>query len=313
MKVLITGGAGFIGSRLADFYLDQGCDVVIVDDLSSGTRENIRNAEKNGARFFELPIQSEALSKLIQSEDPSLINHHAAQKSVRDSVQNPIHDADINIKGLLRILEAARSSNCKHVIFASSGGVVYGEQTKHPADEGHQLNPLSPYGVSKLASEYYLNYYFQAFGINSVSLRYANVYGPRQDPYGEAGVVAIFLSQMIQGKETKIFGTGKQTRDFVYVDDIALANTLFDNRFSGCFRFNVGTGNETSILELHRMLAEITSYRKEALFCPAQMGEQIRSCLDSSALQSQFGWKPKTNLKEGLQQTHQWFFNQNQT
>jgi len=307
MKILVTGGAGFIGSHIVDAYLKRGDEVVIIDDLSSGSRNNIESALSQGAKLYECAIQSPEVKEIFESEKPNLINHHAAQKSVRDSVTNPVKDADINLIGLLNILEAGRASGCKKVVFASSGGVVYGEQDTFPATETHSKRPMSPYGVSKMASELYLDYYCMEHGFSAVAMRYANIYGPRQDPDGEAGVVAIFSERMKKSKPTAIFGTGKQTRDFVYVADVVTANLAVDQKVEGFKAFNVGTGVESSVLDLHQILAKISQYPHEVSFEPAKSGEQMRSVLSYGLLQSETGWAPKYDFQSGLKETYQWF------
>lgn len=310
MKVLITGGAGFIGSHLADAYLKNGDEVYIVDDLSSGSKANINEALKAGAHFIESSLQSSKIFEIIEKIKPDLINHHAAQKSVRDSVENPKKDADINIMGLLNLLEAARHVGCKKIIFASSGGVAYGEQTEFPATEDHPKNPCSPYGVSKVSSELYLNFYSMQWGFDATCLRYANIYGPRQDPLGEAGVVAIFSNRMRDQKDTVIYGDGKKTRDFVLVDDVVTANLAATKILGGFQIYNIGTGRETSILELHRTLAQVAKYNRDVKFEPAKPGEQERSVLSYELFKSKTGWTPKYALKDGLTKTYEWFAKQ---
>lgn len=307
MRVMITGGAGFIGSHLAEAYLKRGDEVFLIDDLSSGSKENISGILNSGAHFFEASVQSPKMFELLDSIRPDLINHHAAQKSVRDSVEDPRKDAEINIMGLLNVLEAARKVNCKKIIFASSGGVVYGDQERFPAVESDSKRPLSPYGVSKLSSELYLDFYCMQFGFEATCMRYANVYGPRQDPDGEAGVVAIFSSRMRDNQETKIFGTGKQTRDFVYVADIVSANLAVEKIMSGFQAYNIGTQQEVSILDLHRALSRISKYERQIKFEAAKSGEQMRSVLSYSLLNSKTKWKPEFSLETGLTRTFEWF------
>ncbi len=312
MKILITGGAGFIGSHLADAYLNEGHDVVIVDDLSSGCLENIDSALSRGARFFQLDIGDSALEGLLLREKPDIVNHHAAQKSVRLSVEHPLDDARINIMGLLNVLESCRKAGTSRLLFASSGGVVYGEQSQFPATENHALRPMSPYGVSKLSSEYYLDYYALQWGFSSVALRYANIYGPRQDPQGEAGVVAIFCNRMVENSPTIIYGDGGQTRDFVYVADIVAANLKatewLSTQSAGAYRaWNIGTGLETDIVTLHRVLADHSGYKGALAFEEAKLGEQRRSVLSSRSFEEATSWRSKTAISEGLSQTYDWF------
>jgi UDP-glucose 4-epimerase len=273
-------------------------------------QKNIEQAVKAGAKLFETPIQSSKIFEIMQSVKPDLVNHHAAQKSVRDSVEDPKKDADINIMGLLNVLEAARASACKKIIFASSGGVVYGEQEKFPATEGDPKRPMSPYGVSKLASELYLEFYSMQWGFDTTCLRYANVYGPRQDPQGEAGVVAIFSSRMRDQQGTIIYGPGKQTRDFVYIEDIVSANLAAGSIMKGFQTYNIGTAKETSILDLQRGLAKVARYEKPVKFEPAKSGEQLRSVLSYDLLKSKTQWSPQISLEVGLTKTFEWFSKQ---
>lgn len=310
MKVLITGGAGFIGSHLCEAYLKRGDEVVIVDDLSSGSRDNIAHLLSKKCRLYELKIQNPELKKILAQEKPDLINHHAAQKSVRDSVTDPIKDADINLIGLLNLLEAARSAQIHSVIYASSGGVVYGEQEAWPAAESHAKRPCSPYGVSKYASELYLDFYVQQYGFHAACLRYGNIFGPRQDPDGEAGVVAIFSKLMKASQPTAIFGTGEQTRDFIYVKDVVAANLAAEKALKDFNAWNIGLSKEISILNLHKTLADVAAYRLPPEFRPAKSGEQLRSCLSAAAFSSATGWKPQYDLRAGLQETYEWFKSQ---
>ena len=225
MKIVITGGAGFIGSHIADAYVAAGHAVTVIDDLSSGHAENV----PKGVRLEKLDIRSPEAARVIADVRPDVLNHHAAQMNVRVSVDRPGYDADINILGFLNLLEAARAAGTKRVIFASSGGTVYGEPEVFPCPETHSTHPVCPYGVSKLTGEHYLFYYSRIFGLETVSLRYANVYGPRQDPHGEAGVVAIFCQRLLAGQECTIYGDGLQTRDYVFVGDVARANVADDS------------------------------------------------------------------------------------
>lgn len=314
MKVLLTGGAGFIGSHLVDAYLARGDEVVVVDDLSSGQRANLQEDHPR-LRFVQMPIQLKELRKIFERERPEVVSHHAAQKSVRDSVADPIKDADINLIGLLNVLESARAVDCKKVIFASSGGVVYGEQERFPADENHSKNPMSPYGVSKLASEFYLNFYAMEYGFRAVALRYANVYGPRQDPYGEAGVVAIFCQSLLKGEDCFIYGTGEQTRDFVYVADVVAANlaaekVLHDQRAARFVAFNVGTGHELSVNELFKKVCASADVNAKAIYKPKKSGEQLRSVLDASAITKATGWTAGHSLERGLKNVTEHFLGQ---
>lgn len=305
MKILITGGAGFIGSHLADAYLKQGHEVVILDDLSAGSEKNLQGAFKKGARLKVMSLLSDELADFVRSENPDLVNHHAAQKSVRDSVLNPVKDADINLIGLLKLLEACRATSCRKVLFASSGGAIYGEQEFFPATEDHPKRPMSPYGISKLCSEFYLEFYVRHYGFNVGCLRYANIYGPRQDPLGEAGVVAIFCSYLREKKRLNINGTGAQTRDFVFVEDIVSANLRAGDFLNGFQTWNIATGIETSVLKLFSDLKEIAGGGAYD-FQPAQPGEQMRSVLSSEVFKN-MGWAPKVTLRDGLQKTYDSF------
>ena len=250
--VLVTGGAGFIASNLADAYLERGWRVTIVDNLSTGDRRNINP----GAVFHELDIRDAAAADLIRELKPDVISHHAAQMDVRKSVEDPVFDAGVNVVGSLRLLEAAADAGVKRVVFASTGGALYGEPVEVPQSEAHPTAPLSPYGCAKLAVEHYLHYFRVVHGLSSVALRYANVYGPRQNAHGEAGVVAIFAGRLLEGQPVTINGSGEQTRDFIYVGDVVAANlAASEGDWQG--EYNVGTGVETSINELYEALASI--------------------------------------------------------
>lgn len=302
MKVLVTGGAGFIGSHIVDRLIEEGHEVVILDNLVTGKKKNI-NKE---ARFYKLDILSPKLQKLFQKEKPDMISHHAAQIDVRRSVADPLFDAQVNILGLLNIMENALRYGIRRVVFASSGGAVYGEQQTFPAPETHPTHPMSAYGISKLTGEHYLYYYQQAGGLRPVSLRYANVYGPRQDPFGEAGVVAIFTQKMLTGEQPVINGNGQQTRDYVYVEDVVEANmAVINENIEGIF--NVGTGTETSVNQLYHYLSEVTGYSSKALYGPEKRGEQLRSLLDCGKLNKVVGWEPRMSIQEGLEKTVAYF------
>lgn len=302
MRILVTGGAGFIGSHVAEAYLAVGHEVLVVDNLSSGKRENL----PAGARFEQLDIRDKEISALCQDWRPEVICHQAAQVDVRRSVADPVFDAEVNILGMLGLLEAARAARVAKVIFASSGGAIYGEQETFPAPETHPLNPCSPYGVSKLAGEKYLGYYRQVYGLPYVALRYANVYGPRQDPFGEAGVVAIFASKLIRGEQPIINGDGRQTRDYVFVADVARANLLaLKPGLSGAF--NIGTGQETDVVSLFGELRSLAGSSAPAEHGPAKAGEQRRSVLDARLAADRLGWRPEVGLKEGLRRTVDYF------
>jgi len=302
MKILVTGGAGFIGSHLVDRLVQEGHEVVVVDNLWTGKRRNL-NRE---ARFYKLDIQSSRLERVFNRERPLLVMHLAAQVDVRRSVEDPIFDAQVNVLGTLNLLEQAVKYGTRKVIFASSGGAIYGEQDVFPAPESHPIRPLSPYGISKLNAEQYLAYYQRVSGIQYVILRYSNVYGPRQDPEGEAGVVAIFTGKMLAGEQPIINGNGRQTRDFVFVDDVVEANlAVMGKEVQGVY--NVGTAEETSINDLFRLLVELTNANCKELHGPAKKGEQARSVVDIARLRQELGWEPKVPLREGLARTVEFF------
>ena len=303
-KVLITGGAGFVGSHLADAHVARGDRVWVLDDLSAGRAENV----PPGAEFVEMDIGDRRASELISDIGFDLINHHAAQIDVRASVADPIGDARVNIAGLINILEGARDAGTQRVVFVSSGGVVYGEPEVYPTPEDTPKCPVSPYGVSKLAGEYYLDYYREVHGLDYVALRYGNVYGPRQDPHGEAGVVAIFCNRLIDGEPLDIYGDGEQTRDYVYVEDVAAANLiasempLEDRAGIDARAYNVATGEATSVNTLATLLEEIAGARPGRIHKDARAGELRRSVLSTARMRA-MGWSPAQSLREGLART----------
>ncbi|WP_224366542.1 NAD-dependent epimerase/dehydratase family protein [Hyalangium versicolor] len=302
MKVLVTGGAGFIGSHVCDEFLRAGHEVVALDNLSSGRRENLDPRVK----LAVLDIRSPEAAELIRSERPQAICHLAAQMDVRRSVEDPRFDADANILGFLNLLEAARTAGVKKVIFSSTGGAIYGEQDIFPAPESHPTRPVSPYGVSKASGELYLGYYKAQYGLDYVALRYANVYGPRQNPHGEAGVVAIFAQRLVAGRECTIFGDGGQTRDFVFGPDVARANLLaFEKDYVGAI--NIGTGIETDINRLYALLAEGAGSTTPVTHAPGKPGEQRRSCITPALAQKVLGWRPTVALADGLRKTVEYF------
>jgi len=302
MKILVTGGAGFIGSHIVDAYVAAGHEVFVVDDLTSGDRRNLNPH----ARFHQLDILDPEAADLIAQISPDVLNHHAAQMDVRRSVSDPVYDARVNILGSLNLLEAGRKAGLKKVIFASSGGAIYGEQEAFPASEDHPKRPASPYGVSKLAGEAYLSYYKETHRLPYIALRYANVYGPRQGLKGEAGVIGIFARQLLSGQTPTINGDGKQTRDYVYVGDVVAANLLaLESPHVGAL--NIGTGLETDVLMLYRKLCEKIGCKIPAVHAPPKSGEQTRSCLDAARARTILGWFPTTTLDEGLGRTVAYF------
>ncbi len=302
MKVLVTGGAGFIGSHVCDQFVNDGHEVIALDNLSSGKKENLHSK----VRLAELDIRSPEAAKLILAEKPQVICHLAAQMDVRRSVEDPRFDAEANILGMLNLLEAARQVPLKKFIFSSTGGAIYGEQDEFPAKENHATRPVSPYGVSKASGELYLGYYRAQYKLPYVALRYANVYGPRQNPHGEAGVVAIFSQRLVSGKPCTIFGTGKQSRDFVFGPEVARANFLAAmNDYVG--PANIGTGVETDINRLYELLAKAAGSTAPVTHAEGKPGEQLRSCIDNSLARKVLGWEPKVGVEEGLRQTIEFF------
>jgi len=307
-SVLVTGGAGFIGSHVADAYLAAGYSVTVLDDLSTGRRENVPPA----ARFLRADVGSTEARDLLADGGFTVLNHHAAQMDVRVSVTDPALDARINLLGLLNLLEGARRGGVRRVVFASSGGVVYDERGRLPHREEAGKLPVSPYGVSKMASEYYLVAYAGLYRLEVVSLRYANVYGPRQNPHGEAGVVAIFGSRVRAGKPLTVFGNGEQTRDYVFVEDVARANLAATRapvsapESIDSAAFNVGTGVETSVNQLARLMLEVAARTVPITREPARAGELLRSALDCAKAARAWDWRPAVSLTQGLKRTYDW-------
>ena len=305
MKILVTGGAGFIGSHIVNAYIDGGHDVIIIDNLSSGEMKLINPK----AKFYHLDIHSPEVKTILEKEKITVINHHAAQISVSASVSDPLYDANSNIIGTLQLLQNAVSLDVEKFIFASTGGAMYGEQKTFPASEEHPCQPLSPYAISKLCAEKYINYFGKQHGLNTTVLRYSNVYGPHQNPHGEAGVVAIFCERLLKGQQPIINGDGEQTRDFVYVQDIVKANIIALNlECTGIF--NVGTGKETSVNFLTQCLVKASTISTSIEYGPSREGEQKRSVIDSGKLLKRFGWKPGVPVEEGLLETFNYFKNQ---
>jgi len=305
LKILVTGGAGFIASHITDAFINEGHDVVVLDDLSSGFEKNVNPKAK---LIIGDICDKELVEKLFKDERFDVVNHHAAQMDVRRSVKDPTFDANTNIIGTINLLQNSIKYNTKKFMFASTGGAVYGEQLYFPADEDHPTQPRSPYGISKLAVEKYLYFYNAEYGLNFTVLRYANIYGPRQNPFGEAGVVAIFTTKLLNDEQPVINGSGEQTRDYVYVGDVVKANllTLNDNANE---IYNVGTGIETNVNQLFHKLNSIINANKEEKHGPAAPGEQMRSVISSEKLFNKFAWKPSTNLDEGLKITVDFFRN----
>ncbi|HEU0015877.1 MAG TPA: NAD-dependent epimerase/dehydratase family protein [Longimicrobium sp.] len=306
-RILVTGGAGFIGSHVARAYLERGWAVTVLDSLVHGRRENL----PEGVEFVHADVRDEAAARLVLDGGFDVVSHHAAQMDVRVSVQDPRFDAAVNVDGLLNLLEASRQAGVGRFVYVSSGGVVYGTPETRPTPETAPKLPESPYGVSKLAGEQYLFYYHRVHGMEYVALRYANVYGPRQDPHGEAGVVAIFSTRLLEGRPLTVFGDGAQTRDYVYVGDVVAANLaageaeLPPARTLDDRAFNVGTGTETSVAELAHALSRVAGVEPRVEHGPARAGELRHSSLDTSRLRA-LGWAPRTGLDEGLRATYAW-------
>jgi UDP-glucose 4-epimerase len=302
LKILVTGGAGFIASHIADAFIEEGHTVFILDNLSSGFEKNVNPK----AEFINKDIRDKSLSELFDKEKFDVINHHAAQMDVRRSVADPAFDADTNIIGTINLLQNAVKNNVKKFMFASTGGAIYGEQEYFPADEKHPMAPLSPYGISKLAVEKYLYFYNVQYDLKYSILRYANIYGPRQNPHGEAGVVAIFSKKLINGEQPVINGDGKQTRDYTFVKDVVKANLLALNDTVSDI-YNVGTAKETDVNELFNMINDLAGNGQEEKHGPAMPGEQLRSVITSRKLKEKFGWSPSTTIQEGLTSTVTYF------
>ncbi len=307
MKILITGGAGFIGSNIVDECIKRGYDVVVIDNLSSGKKENINKK----AKFYNIDITDyNKLNEIFKKEKPQVVNHHAAQIDVRKSVAAPQYDAKINIIGSLNLLELCVKYNVEKFIFASSGGTIYGECKGRPAPKENSLySPQSPYGCAKLSVEYYMNYYNKVYGLKTISLRYANVYGPRQDPYGEAGVVSIFINRMLNNEDVIIYGDGEQMRDFVFVSDVVEVNIKCISENLNFGIYNVGTQKATSVNKLFNIISKILGYKKPPIYQPPRKGELIKSYLCIDKIRRELGWYPKISLQEGIKKTIEYFKN----
>jgi len=302
MNILVTGGAGFIGSHIVDAYIREGHRVVVLDNLSTGKREQVHA----DAAFYKMDLVDPEVKDIFERENIEAINHHAAQISVTQSVADPAFDAEINIVGSLKLLELAVSHQVRKFIFASTGGALYGEQDYYPADEAHPTQPMSPYGIAKLTVERYLNSYQENFNIQPTILRYSNVYGPRQDPHGEAGVVAIFCKQLLKDQKPVIFGDGEQTRDFVSAFDVASANLkALSENCKGTY--NIGTGEETSVNAITASLIKASGKALSPRHDPPRMGEQRRSAIDFGKFNRDHGWQPTQTLDEGLKDTFDFF------
>ncbi|MBM4462369.1 MAG: NAD-dependent epimerase/dehydratase family protein [Chloroflexi bacterium] len=297
MKVLVTGGAGFIGSHIVDALLEQGHEVVVVDNMSTGFAQNVNRQ----AGLYTMSICDANLEELFAQERPEVVNHQAAQMVIQKSVENPIFDAEENILGSLNVILNCVRFGVKKIIYASSGGAVYGDPVRLPVKEDYPVNPVSQYGVSKHTVEHYLHVYETQYGLGYTVLRYANVYGARQNPEGEAGVVAIFARQMLRGETPTIFGQGNKTRDYTHVSDVVRANLLAMERGKGIY--NIGTGVETTDQEMFDTLAELLGYKDVPRYEPVRKGEIYRICLNSSLAGMELGWQPQLSLRQGLLQT----------
>jgi UDP-glucose 4-epimerase len=302
MNILITGGAGFIGSSIADAYMELGHEIVIVDNLSTGVLDNV----PRGAAFYQMDIRDEGLVDIVREHGIEVINHHAAQIDVRRSVDDPRYDLSVNVLGSLNVIESGLRNHVRRIIFASSGGAGYGEQEYFPADEKHPIAPCSPYGITKVTVERYLHYYHLTQALQYTVFRYTNVYGPRQNPHGEAGVVAIFSDKLLRGQQPLINGDGLQTRDYVYIDDVVTANVLALG-MEGSETFNVSTNSETDVNTIFRVLNEALGSPVDERHGEAKAGEQQRSVCSFDKIQRSHGWAPTVSVEDGLRQTLKWF------
>jgi UDP-glucose 4-epimerase len=302
-KILVTGGAGFIGSHVVEQFIGRGFEVVILDDLSTGRASNLNPA----ARFYQMDIRDPKIREVFEAEKPDFISHHAAQMDVRRSVAQPLFDADVNILGSINVIECAREFGVKRFVYISTGGAVYGEPERVPCEETDPINPICQYGASKHTVEHYLFMYHVNYGLKYTVLRYPNVFGPRQDPHGEAGVVAIFTGKMMAGEPVTIYGDGTQTRDFVYVSDCALANYLAVSVDHQPGIYNLGWGQPTSVNDIFSTLAKVTDYPLPAQYGPAKVGETKHIYLNAEKAKRELGWSATVNLEDGLRQTVEYF------
>ena len=305
MRILVTGGAGFIGSHTVDALVASGAgEISVLDDLSSGKRQQV-NAK---ATLYQTDLRdAAAVGSVVEQVRPEIVFHLAAQMDVRRSVADPAFDAQVNLVGFLNLIESARRHGLKRVVFASTGGAIYGEQDEFPCTEDHPRRPVSPYGVAKLATEAYLFFYKVEYGIDYLALRFGNVYGPRQDPHGEAGVVAIFCGRILDGKPVTIYGDGTQTRDYIYVGDVVRAVVAAAKSRASGIALNIGTGIETSVNELYSTLAGIADFPTQAQHAAARPGEQKRSVISPARAERELGWRPEKKLADGLEETFNYF------
>jgi UDP-glucose 4-epimerase len=302
MRCVVTGGAGFIGSNLVDVLVERGDTVTVIDDLSNGRRENLASALDRGATLRVLDTRDPAgVAEAFRAAEPELVFHLAAQIDVRHSVEHPTDDAAVNVVGTIGVLDAARVVGARRVIYSSSGGALYGEAEVRPTPEDSPIHSLAPYGQAKLAAEGYCDLYARLYGLSTIALRYGNVYGPRQDIHGEAGVVAIFTGAVLEGRQTTVFGDGRQTRDWVEVDDVVRANLLAADS-DATEPMNIGSGHETSVLDLFAALKEVSGVEHvpDPVFAPERLGEVRHSCLDPSRAERELGWRAKVEMRDGL-------------
>lgn len=308
MRTVVTGGAGFIGSHLVDLLISNGHEVVVIDNLSRGRVENLRDAEATGKlTFVEADLLDVDFNEFLAEHTPEVIFHLAAQIDVRASVADPLHDAETNILSTIRIADAARQHGVRKVVFTSSGGSIYGEPSEFPVSEDIPVDPHSPYAASKVSGEIYLNTYRHLYGLDCSHIAPANVYGPRQDPHGEAGVVAIFSQRLLAGEPTRVFGDGGNTRDYVYVGDVVRAFYLASGEIGGGMRFNIGTSVETSDRQLHTLVAEAAGAQDNPEFAPARLGDVPRSALSFARAKEILGWEPEVDIKQGVSNTVEYF------